>query len=76
MSMRMLSGKAIGGPRDGVRLEALPTWDGRITVHSTTAVEDKRGRGHHPGRYTWDPDQTTWVWVADAAKSPRTGTQR
>jgi hypothetical protein len=79
----MLAGRAIGGPRDGVRLEAHPTWDGRILIPSKaaehrpdrdTAPDDRRGRTYHPGRYAWDSERSTWAWVN--VETPDAGTPR
>lgn len=73
---RMLRARAVGGPRDGVLLEALPNWNG--------AVRKPTGPGNPPiqyrGRYVWDyhPEtrQYRWVWQelaplgSDGAKKP------
>ena len=46
----ILRGRAIGGPRDGVILEAGPRWTGFLT-------------GHTKARYVWDVELNTWVWT-------------
>lgn len=55
-----LSGRAVGGPRDGVRLDAPEDWDGRL-------VEPHTGRCcRRDGYYAWAADEagvTTWRWV-------------
>ena len=52
-----LKGKAIGGPRAGVTLEADWRWDG--------IVHYRNGRGapiRYNGRYTWNSDTHVWEW--------------
>lgn len=50
-------GRASGGPRDGVMIEASALWDGLIAPHS--------------GRYYWDVRSDGWVWTTDVAAPPR-----
>lgn len=69
-----VTGRAVGGPRHGVRLTALPSWDGRIQKNSNTAPDDKRGRIYLDGRYVWQPDTLTWLWVD--VRNPDTEAQR
>lgn len=67
--MPMLRGKAIGGPKDGVALEAGPSWSGFIFKRG---VGTKRFAGtvpatqpHHPGHYVWCSEDSTWRWHPD-----------
>jgi len=70
-----VTGKAVGGPRDGIKLTAGVDWDGRVQVFTTSAPDDKRGRTYHKGRYIWSDVTSTWNWRADE-KSPDARTQR
>ena len=47
----MVTGKAIGGPRDGIKLTASQTWDGIVMIDLVRA---------HKGKYTWDGKNWTW----------------
>jgi hypothetical protein len=58
---------AIGGPRDGVKITADASWDGRvrhppghrsITANPTTLF--------YFGRYIWE--DTGWTWVAEESE--------
>lgn len=50
----MAKGKARGGPRDGITLEASPNWDGIVRRSS--------GKNSIPykGKYEWRGDH--WLW--------------
>lgn len=48
------TGKAIGGPRDGVLLTASLAWNGVI-------------QGHLEHNYKWDNGRDAWVWVTSPA---------
>lgn len=56
----METGIAIGGPRDGVKLSAGPSWDGRVKDirHSMGAIER-----YFPGRYRWV--ERVWLWLPE-----------
>lgn len=58
----MWEGKAVGGPRDGVKVGAGPRWDGRVAKNE--------GKGTYwPGRYKWDYEELhTWVWKPEVKK--------
>lgn len=56
----LLVGKAVGGPRAGVKLECPPTWDGRILKPRKPS---RLGESmHEPGKYAWDEEQGVWIW--------------
>lgn len=57
----MLMGRAVGGPRDGVRLTADRMWDGRIRMPSRAGQGEHRDVNWHDGHYVW---HDTWVWEA------------
>lgn len=48
MALTWCRGRAVGGPRDGVIVEASAAWDGVV--------------GANAGRYTWDDEVSAWVW--------------
>lgn len=50
----MVSGKAVGGPRDGIKLTASRNWDGIVMENSVRAYN---------GKYIWDGEG--WVWKAE-----------
>jgi len=54
----ILRGRAVGGPRDQVILEAGPRWTGFLV-------------GHTKARYVWDVERNTWVWTE--VEKPKTG---
>lgn len=57
--MLMLKGRASGGPRDNVTLEAGSDWDG--IVHKPEYRTNRVGmRPYYPGRYCWETDH--WQW--------------
>ena len=54
-------GTAYGGPRDGVRLSAGSSWDGRVrTAGSSDSDPIKR---YYPGYYVWSVEVSMWVWI-------------
>lgn len=56
----MYEGVGVGGPRNGIKLSAGPTWDGRIKKKGN---ENKNDNGaYHRGRYIWDADLQVWEW--------------
>jgi len=55
----MISGKAIGGPLDGVKVTAGVSWFGTIPTHRLRADALVR---YYPGRYVWNIDKSCWVW--------------
>lgn len=54
----MLRGRAVGGPRDNIILEAPRSWDGIVSDQVMT----RNGLRYVQcaGFYRWD--ETTWVW--------------
>lgn len=54
VALPMLEGKAMGGPRNGVKLSASVKWDGRLEGHK--------------GKYVWREDG--WLWVKDDIEKP------
>lgn len=60
-SSPMLRGRAKGGPKDNIILEASYSWDGIVNHY----IESRRTKiyGPYPGRYTWNGK--TWVWRED-----------
>jgi hypothetical protein len=67
----MLDGIAIGGPRDGVKLSAGESWNGRVPMprpDTATSVSTVRW---YPGRYIWSVRRATWLWeVIPEPKAP------
>lgn len=80
----LIDAMAVGGPRDGVKLSASRTWDGRIEI---PAKYEQSAHGHkpkfirsnwHPGKYVlklrFDKDTGVtyfeWVWIDDTKKTP------
>lgn len=55
----MLRGRACGGPRDNVMIEAGSTWDG-IVHKDIRSVSPEALQPYHLGRYRWDVDH--WQW--------------
>ena len=60
----MLQSRALGGPRDGVKLTAGPSWNGRVETPQSTPKAPK----YYGGRYVWDWDFQAWIWHADKPK--------
>lgn len=58
----LVKARAVGGPRDGVLLEALPNWNGTVSKPIPGSNQSKP----YPGRYVLDvhPDtyRVLWVW--------------
>lgn len=63
-----LVGRAIGGPRGNVKLMCPSSWDGRVA----RPVVGRSLPVYYRGRYYWDQDFETWVWLADKPKVPAT----
>jgi len=57
----MLTGTAIGGPRDRVKLSAPETWNGKVRKSNSNANQDKFV--YYKGHYTWSTVEKTWVWT-------------
>lgn len=55
----MISGRANGGPLDGVKLTAGVSWPGTIPIRRQRADALVR---YYQGRYIWDIDKACWVW--------------
>lgn len=55
MHKAMLTAKAVGGPRDGVKLSAVVTWDGIVRYITNHGIH------MHPGHYKWRID--CWKWI-------------
>lgn len=62
----MITAIAHGGPRDGVKLTAALTWDGRIQRPDSTEKVQK----HYNGRYKWDWDYNAWIWHGEKIVKP------
>lgn len=56
----VITGKAIGGPRDGAKLTAPPNWNGRVAV---PGGDTSKVRREYPGHYEWV--WPNWVWQPD-----------
>jgi hypothetical protein len=54
-----LVGKAMGGPRDGVKLMCPSSWNGRV------AKPVPGPPVYYKGHYAWDSDFGVWVWHVD-----------
>jgi hypothetical protein len=52
-----LVGKAMGGPRDNVKLMCPSSWDGRVAQPTVGRSLPVYYRGH----YAWDRDFEVWV---------------
>lgn len=57
-TVEMLRGRAAGGPRAGVMLEAAARWDGYLPKYPA-------------GRYRWEPVTELWIWELVPLVSPR-----
>lgn len=55
----MIEGRARGGPRDGIKITASSTWNGK--VKEPRQREDAKIIRYYKGRYVWDGE--TWRWV-------------
>jgi len=56
-----LVGRAMGGPRDGIKLMCPHTWSGRVarpTVGRSLPI-------YYKGHYAWDKDFEVWMWHRD-----------
>lgn len=62
-------GRAVGGPQDGVLLEAPLSWDGRARRPSSRKNALIR---YYPGRYVWNAGDGTWVWEPGEEHPPET----
>lgn len=71
-TINMWEGLAKGGPRDGVRLTAGSSWDGRVK-DSAFRQKQRDGRPktrfpesepgyYHPGHYMYNPYSFIWEW--------------
>lgn len=58
----LLRGKALGGPRDNIILEAPHSWNG--FVYTNTNIKSPR---KHKGKYEWDGQY--WIWEDDEKPS-------
>lgn len=66
----MMTGYAIGGPRNNVKLSAPLVWDGRIRLKSPKDAQQQPTstelrKAFYPGRYKWNPDYQQWIWISD-----------
>lgn len=59
----MLTSKAIGGPRDKIKLSASARWDGLVYKHN------KGGHVPYNGRYEWKRE--SWRWVEFDGKASK-----
>lgn len=57
----MLIGKALGGPRAGVKLAAERNWDGIVMQ----PMRNNRAQKFYSGRYRWDSTLQIWKWNPD-----------
>lgn len=57
----MLKGKAHGGPRDGIMLEASKNWDGCLEqARAQRNQHNRKARDGWNGRYVWQDG--CWQW--------------
>lgn len=61
MADPMYEGRAVGGPRNGIKLTAPLSWDGMIPLPKATENAAIR---YHPGRYIWQSERGMWLWIA------------
>lgn len=63
----MMTGVAVGGPRDGVKLSAGSSWDGRVRLRPPKNEQEMPSSKiiFHPGYYKWYPKYDSWVWISD-----------
>lgn len=54
-------GMATGGPRNGVKLSAPASWNGRVRNQSKDSSSTESGE-FYPGRYFYDPHAAVWYW--------------
>lgn len=58
----LITGIGIGGPRNGVKLSAPPTWNGMVRKNPKNSNSPDTG-DPYPGRYVYDPVVDAWVWT-------------
>jgi hypothetical protein len=54
-----LTGYAVGGPRDRVKLTASPRWDGLVIQKKTQGQRIL----YYSGYYIWSIETSKWVWM-------------
>lgn len=64
----MYEGKALGGPRDGVKLTAELSWDGMVEQPRKANT----GITYYPGHYQWNSRTGRWVWAERLPTPSRT----
>lgn len=64
----LITGVAVGGPRNGVKLSASSAWNGVVRKNVKDASSPDSGEPY-PGRYVFDIRLNSWVW--DDTKSPK-----
>lgn len=64
---QMYEGRAVGGPRNGVKLSAGHSWDGIVYRATRQHDEYHSMRRAHPGRYIWQATDGTWLWITNEA---------
>ena len=79
----LCTGIAIGGPRDGVKLSAQATWDGKVRSNPGGGSERII---YYPGYYAWrhpeindfeeKQSEITWVWITTEPLRNREGQHR
>lgn len=66
-------GKAIGGPRDGVKLTAPLSWNGKIRLPEARVTSSST---NYPGTYVFDEYEWVWTWFPDFTAANRVGPAR
>lgn len=59
----MRRGRAVGGPRDGIVLEAPETWIGTVFTKVRRHSIGRAACRMYPGRYVWQDGR--WVWTTE-----------
>ena len=65
----LIKSLAVGGPRDGIKIEAAASWDGRVLKRTDTVGK----KYNHAGHYELDTrinketrkTETVWQWIND-----------
>lgn len=60
----MLTGVAVGGPRDGIKLSAGVGWTGHVRDRRVVKPGSSKVI-NFPGRYIWCDG--TWIWKVEVA---------
>lgn len=60
----LVTGYARGGPRNGVKLSAPSTWDGRVRKPPRNKWDETSPK-MYPGKYIWRQDELVWLWLPE-----------